>query len=124
MTRKGPMRTSLPAVFVLLTACSRTPEPSGSTPSEPKAQGSAPAAAPAAPAPANPAAAGKEITWTDPAGWQKVPPSSPMRKATYRVPGAAKEGDDAEMAVFYFKGEGGGTEANIQRWISGTLMSP
>jgi hypothetical protein len=51
----------------------------------------------------------------DPAGWQKVPSSSPMRKATYRVP--AKDGEDAEMAVFYFKGEGGSTEANIQRWI-------
>jgi len=38
-----------------------------------------------------------------------------MRKATYRVP--AKDGEDAEMAVFYFKGEGGSTEANIQRWI-------
>lgn len=41
-----------------------------------------------------------------------------MRKATYRVPAASKDSDDAEMAVFYFRGEGGSTEANIQRWIA------
>jgi hypothetical protein len=57
------------------------------------------------------------MVWTDPPGWQKVPSSSPMRKATYRVPAAPGDADDGEMAVFYFRGEGGGTEANIQRWI-------
>lgn len=41
-----------------------------------------------------------------------------MRKASYKVPAAAKDRDDGEMAVFYFRGEGGSTEANIQRWIS------
>jgi hypothetical protein len=41
-----------------------------------------------------------------------------MRKATYRVPAAPNDSEDGEMAVFYFRGEGGSTEANIQRWIS------
>jgi hypothetical protein len=42
-----------------------------------------------------------------------------MRKATYKIPAAPKDPEDAEMAVFYFgQSEGGGTEANIQRWIS------
>jgi hypothetical protein len=63
------------------------------------------------------ATAGREIVWTDPAGWQKVPSSSAMRKATYKIPAVSGDADDGEMAVFYFRGEGGGTEANIQRWI-------
>src|SRR5262249_18725390 len=46
-----------------------------------------------------------------------LPPSSPMRKATYKVPPAAGDSEEGEVAVFYFKGEGGSTEANIQRWI-------
>jgi hypothetical protein len=59
-----------------------------------------------------------EVTWTDPSGWQRIAPSSSMRKATYKIPAAPKDPEDAEMAVFYFgQGEGGGTEANIQRWI-------
>jgi hypothetical protein len=41
-----------------------------------------------------------------------------MRKATYKVPAAPKDAEDGELAVFYFRGEGGSTEANIQRWIS------
>ena len=47
-----------------------------------------------------------------------MPSASPMRKATYKVPATAKDADDGELAVFYFRGEGGSTEANIQRWIS------
>jgi hypothetical protein len=68
--------------------------------------------------PATPPTSAREVVWTDPAGWQKVPSSSPMRKATYKVPAAPKDADDGELAVFYFRGEGGSTEANIQRWIN------
>jgi hypothetical protein len=41
-----------------------------------------------------------------------------MRKATYKVPAAPKDPEEGEVAVFYFRGEGGSTEANIQRWIN------
>jgi hypothetical protein len=41
-----------------------------------------------------------------------------MRKATYKVPAAPKDAEDGELAIFYFRGEGGGVEPNIQRWIN------
>jgi hypothetical protein len=96
--------------------CSRKAEPD-TTPSPPPT--TAPAASPS-PQGQPPAAAKSphEVTWTDPSGWQRIAPSSAMRKATYKIPAAPKDPEDAEMAVFYFgQGEGGGTEANIQRWI-------
>jgi hypothetical protein len=59
------------------------------------------------------AAAG--IQWTVPATWTKGAGSS-MRVATYQVPGA-KGAEAAECAVFYFgPGQGGGVDANVQRW--------
>lgn len=51
-----------------------------------------------------------------PAAWQPQPPSSGMRLAQYRVPGA---GGEAEAIMYYFgKGQGGTVEANIERWTS------
>ena len=42
-----------------------------------------------------------------------------MRAATYRVPAAAGDPEDAECAVFYFGvGQGGTVQANIDRWVS------
>ncbi|HMJ10811.1 MAG TPA: hypothetical protein VK524_05360 [Polyangiaceae bacterium] len=41
-----------------------------------------------------------------------------MRKATYVVPRAEGDGEDAELAVFYFgQSSGGGVDANMDRWI-------
>jgi hypothetical protein len=54
------------------------------------------------------------MTWTIPAGWVEVEPSSSMRRAQYRVPGPAGDG---ECAVFYFgPGQGGDAMSNAQRW--------
>lgn len=50
-----------------------------------------------------------------PEGWQVVPPSSSMRKAEYVLPGEGAE--DGSLAVFYFgPSQGGGVDANIERW--------
>jgi hypothetical protein len=73
-------------------------------------------AEPAAPGAAQPSMApaggqGAPITWTVPSDWQTVPNPSPMRLATYRVPGPSA--DAAEMAVAR---AGGSTDANIERW--------
>jgi hypothetical protein len=58
------------------------------------------------------------LQWTAPAAW-KSQPQRPMRAATYAVPAAAGDKEDGEVAVFYFgPGQGGGVEANIQRWVS------
>jgi hypothetical protein len=72
---------------------------------------------PAAPAVA-PSALPMGITWEDPAGWPREAKQRMMRKATYKVPRAAGDSDDGELAVFYFgAGQGGGLEDNVQRWI-------
>jgi len=52
-----------------------------------------------------------------PAGWQKEQPRSAMRQAQYRLARAEGDGEDAELAVFHFPGEGGSVKANVDRWI-------
>lgn len=72
---------------------------------------------PVAPAPQDGgmAAAAGSITWELPEGWEEQTPSSQMRMAQAAIPGEAGPG---ELTVFHFgPGGGGGTEANIQRWI-------
>lgn len=57
-----------------------------------------------------------------PEGWQSETPSSSMRMAQANVPGAA---GDAQLAVFFFgPGQGGGVEANIERWIGQMEAAP
>jgi hypothetical protein len=49
------------------------------------------------------------LHWTAPAGWKSEAPR-PMRAATYTVA-------DAECVVYFFgQGQGGGVQANIDRW--------
>ena len=41
-----------------------------------------------------------------------------MRKASYEVPRANGDGEDGELAVFYFgPGQGGSIDANVDRWV-------
>lgn len=41
-----------------------------------------------------------------------------MRKASYTIPHAGNDPEDAELGVFYFgPGQGGGLEANVDRWV-------
>jgi hypothetical protein len=59
---------------------------------------------------------GQALTWTPPPGWTAQTPASAMRRAQYRIPGAAGAG---ECVVFYFgPGEGGDAQANAARWAS------
>jgi hypothetical protein len=68
--------------------------------------------APSVPAPSP----GQQLSWTLPAGWVEETPSSPMRRAQYRIPGP---GGPAECAVFYFgPGQGGDAKANAARWAA------
>jgi hypothetical protein len=60
--------------------------------------------------------AGGFLAWQVPTGWIEEAPSSPMRRAQYRVPGP---GGDGECVVFYFgPGQGGDAMANARRWAS------
>ena len=105
------------AALLLASACSRKPEPEADT--SPRPVSSPPSSVPQPTvAPPRPAT-GPEPVWTDPAGWKRLAPTNPMRKATYKIPAAPSDSEDAEMAVFYFgRDQGGGTDANIERWIS------
>lgn len=54
------------------------------------------------------------LEWEVPEGWTVEQPTSSMRLAQYRVPGA---GGDGECVVFYFgPGQGGDSMANAVRW--------
>jgi hypothetical protein len=54
------------------------------------------------------------VKWTRPSRWKEGPPK-PMRSATYMIPAAAGDGEEAECAVFM--NIGGGVQANIERWV-------
>jgi hypothetical protein len=56
------------------------------------------------------------VRWAAPAAW-KAEAARPMRAATYTVPLAAGDQGIAECVVNFFgAGQGGGVEANIERW--------
>jgi hypothetical protein len=123
------------AAQLALAGCQRTPtEPHApSAPAAPTAPQTEAPAAPGAPptagrefpwhhglpAPQGAApAAGGELSWTDPGGWQRETPSSPMRRAQYRIPNAGGEAGDAELTVITFgPGQGGNVESNLNRWF-------
>ncbi len=56
------------------------------------------------------------VRWSAPAGW-KSEAARPMRAATYSIPLAPGDQGIAECVVNFFgSGQGGGVEANIERW--------
>lgn len=98
----------------------RAAEPSAPATSTllPSPPSSAPAL-PLAPAPGKPEQQEPlHITWIDPPAFKRVPPSNPMRKASYVVPRAPGDAEDGELTVFYFgPGQGGSIDANVTRWV-------
>ena len=54
-----------------------------------------------------------DIAYDVPTAWTTAPNPSPMRKATFKIPKAGGESDDAELAV---SSASGGVEPNIKRW--------
>lgn len=54
------------------------------------------------------------VKWTTPGRWKAGPPKE-MRTATYLIPAATGDSEDAECAVF--TNIGGGVQANIDRWV-------
>lgn len=55
------------------------------------------------------------FTFERPADWKWIVPTSAMRKAQLAVPGTEGE---AEITFFHFGvGQGGGVEANVNRWF-------
>jgi hypothetical protein len=63
------------------------------------------------------------LRWTAPAGW-KAEAARPMRAATYSIVPVPGDQGIAECVVNYFgPGQGGGVEANIERW-QGQMIGP
>ena len=57
-----------------------------------------------------------DVTFTRPAKWESVEPSSEMRKAQLKVTDADGKAT-AEVVFFLFEaGQGGGVQANVDRW--------
>lgn len=56
------------------------------------------------------------LKWQVPDGWIEEPPTSPMRKAQFRLPRVEGDPEDANLVLYYFQGQGGSVQANIQRW--------
>jgi gluconolactonase len=59
----------------------------------------------------------RDIQLQVPEAWQQGRPSSSMRAAQFTIPNPEKQGDSAELVVFYFGGPTGGIQSNLQRWI-------
>ena len=62
------------------------------------------------------------LTFAKPQTWTVRPAASSMRVAEFVVPKAAGDVEDGELIVYYFGGGGGYVQANIDRWIGGTLL--
>ena len=58
-----------------------------------------------------------------PQGWVSRPPASTMRVAEFTLPRVTADTEDAQLAIFFFGGQGGSVQANIDRWI-GQMTQP
>jgi len=58
------------------------------------------------------------LQFDPPIQWIPEMPGSPMRLAQYRVPSTMAEFEDAQFLIYYFEGQGGSPQANIDRWVS------
>jgi hypothetical protein len=57
------------------------------------------------------------LRYTIPAAWTRVPATSDVRAAQYRIPRAAGDREDGEIVLFYFgESKGGGVQDNLDRW--------
>ena len=58
------------------------------------------------------------LQFEPPEGWIEEAAAAPMRVAQFTLPKAERDAEDAVLVVFYFGGEGGDLEANLERWVS------
>ena len=58
-----------------------------------------------------------------PKGWVSKAPASSMRVAEFTLAKAAGDAEDANVTVYFFGGQGGSVQANMDRWI-GQMAQP
>ena len=115
------MKKLVLAAFLTLVACNKPPEPLPEKPADKPADttttSSATAASPHGAAmgttSAAPAAGPEDIAYDAPSTWVSAPNPSTMRKATFKIPKAGGETEDAELAI---SSASGGVDSNIKRW--------
>jgi hypothetical protein len=116
-----------PALVLALVACGdkvSQPTTSSAQSSPTMATGTAHYPLPGRPATSLPtamAASDVPLTWDAPAAWEKLDLPNPMRKATYKIPRAAGDTEDAELTVTL---AGGDVDSNVARWSSQFDGSP
>jgi hypothetical protein len=101
-------------VGALALACSKPQEPERSAPAPQSASSSTPAPVHPPTAPAAPSGP-SDVAYDAPASWQKAENPSPMRKATFKIPKAKGDAEDAELSVSQ---AGGSVDMNLQRWAA------
>jgi len=57
-----------------------------------------------------------------PRDWIQIDTSSPLLVAQFGLPRTPGDSEDAELVVYYFGGEGGAVEANLDRWTNQMLQ--
>ena len=65
-----------------------------------------------------PANAQPSLQFDVPPDWLRIEPTSPMRMAQFALPRVDGDPEDGECVVYYFGGEGGTVEANLERWTN------
>ena len=63
------------------------------------------------------------IKYDVPAGWTSRPVTSTMRVAEFALPKVAGDTEDGLLTLYYFGGQGGSVQANLDRWI-GQMTQP
>jgi len=58
-----------------------------------------------------------EITLTVPDSWKQQPATNRFRLAEFTIPKVDGDTENGEFTVFSFGGDGGGVDANVQRWV-------
>lgn len=119
-------RALILALAASLAACSsendpvKLPPPAAQAPGGHGAMAQMPAEG--VPMPAS-AQAASSLQYTVPQGWVAETPSNAMRVAQFRLPKEGAEPEDAQLILFFFRGEGGAKQDNLRRW-AGQFSQP
>ena len=118
MLHRTWMSLSFLTIAIIAAGCGDKPTTSKTAPAQPADSTLGTLAGTAESAPANTTTQDLgTISVMVPAGWNIERPTSTMRKAQYRLPRADGDTNDADLRVFHFgPNQGGSTEENLARW--------
>lgn len=58
------------------------------------------------------------LKYDAPKEWTRKPSSSSMRLADFALPRAEGDAEDASLTLYFFGGQGGAVQANLDRWVN------